>query len=418
MSHNIFLFVLLVLVIFHYLVLGYYFEIHSNTANIKKRDEMTYNLAMIISQASQSMRSDVIISSITDANHDLLLNHYKINFQLGKNALFSNKINHHQDFTAKKPAVLSNTLSIKLNNGQWLNIETTDRYSPYFYLVMITLIDLSIIFLYLFYVFSLHRFRAPIQQFKISADKFGIEDDAEPVKIFGPRIVRETANAMNQMQQRIHDLIANRTKMLAAISHDLRTPLTRLRLRMHLLSANEQTDKIIMDLDEMQTMINSILSFASEDIHREKKVLFDINSLLFSLCDDYTDQGHIIHADPNKLQIPFYGSRLAMKRTFVNLIQNALKYADEVWVHLQHQAELVIILIEDNGAGIPESDLEKVFQPYYRSDTSKAKSSTGTGLGLSIVYEVIKAHNGTISLNNRHQGGLQAKIILPLQNNS
>ena len=219
---------------------------------------------------------------------------------------------------------------------------------------------------------------------------------------------------MNNMQRRIQDLMNSRTLLLAAISHDLRTPITRLKLRAQFIQDAEHSEKIIQDLDEMEAMIIEILSFAKNDVALEKITKFDINALLLSVCYSFIDRGYSITMNWNQSNISFFGRSIALKRTFINLIENAIKYAGQAQVTLLQNNDQIIIVVEDNGPGIPEEDLQKVIQPYYRSIHAANSNKTGVGLGLTIVDEVVKSHNGMLILANRKpMAGLQATIILP-----
>ncbi len=281
--------------------------------------------------------------------------------------------------------------------------------SFYSFLSYLILLELSLLGLYLFYVFSLQRFKEPLQNFKASAEKLGIDVNTPPTPIFGPKIVRDAANAINKMQLRIRELITTRTQLLAAISHDLRNPITRLKLRTQFIEDKVMAEKIQNDLTDMEMMINSVLNFASEDSLQEQKISLDIVSLLSSICEDFIDEGQAVTMNiPSERHI-ILGKRLALKRTFTNLIQNALKYGKNADVTLSVTQTHIIIMIEDNGPGIPENEISQVFQPFYRTSTAR-KNHAGFGLGLSIAQEVIHGHQGFISLENRAKGGLRTKI--------
>lgn len=286
--------------------------------------------------------------------------------------------------------------------------------SFYSFLSYLILIELVLLGLYLFYVFSLQRFKEPLQNFKASAEKLGIDVNSPPTPIFGPKIVRDAANAINKMQLRIRELVTTRTQLLAAISHDLRNPITRLKLRTQFIKDKEMADKIQGDLTDMEMMINSVLNFASEDSLQEQKVSLDIVSLLSSICEDFIDEGKAVTMDIVPQRQIILGKRLALKRTFTNLIQNALKYGESAHVTLTVTQAHIIITIDDNGPGIPVDEIEQVFQPFYRTSTAR-NNHAGFGLGLSIAQEVIRVHQGSISLHNRESGGLQVKIICPLK---
>lgn len=277
--------------------------------------------------------------------------------------------------------------------------------------LLIVLFEILMNGLIIFYFWSKNRFIAPLENFKLSAERVARDLNADLCVESSSALVQETADAMHKMQRRIQDLINSRTQLLAAISHDLRTPITRLKLRAQFLTDAEHAKKIMEDLDEIDLMISEILSFARHDMAAEKSIKFDLKALLLSVCYSFIDRGYPIEMKLCYANMPFFGRSIALKRTFINIIENAIKYAGHAQVALSQADESIIIIIEDTGPGVPEAELEKVFQPYYRAATSQR--SPGTGLGLTIAYDVIHSHNGTVSLKNRTEGGLHVKIILP-----
>lgn len=311
-------------------------------------------------------------------------------------------------------------ISILLDHGQWLNLHAT-VYS-HFLLMQFFLIILEIIVFgaVLFAAWSINRFTGPLENFKRAADKLGMDLHAKPLAIYGPNIVRKTAQAMNTMQQRIQELIRDRTLMLAAISHDLRTPITRLKLRAQFIENEELHAKIIDDLDEMESMIAQTLSFAREDYSSKNKSKLDLASLIQSLCDEMQDIGSHVSFKTRSRQIAFFGRRLALKRAFSNLISNAIKYGHFARVEIETRKKEIIITIQDNGPGIPEEELTNVLQPFYRVDASRSRSSAGggVGLGLAVAKEIITHHNGTIQLTNAIEGGLKIIVTFPTEPNS
>lgn len=304
-------------------------------------------------------------------------------------------------------------ISIQMEPGQWLNIKA-NVYS-HFLLTQILLISFEIIVFgaILFSAWSINRFTQPLKNFKKAADQLGIDLHTKPLTVYGPSIVRETAEAINTMQTRIQDLISDRTLMLAAISHDLRTPITRMKLRAQFVKDHDLYQKFIHDLDEMELMISQTLSFAREDNETEESKKIDLSSLLASICNDSQDMGHQIRFYCKQQCIPYVGRPIALKRAFSNLISNATKYASKVVVSAKVRFKSITISIQDNGPGILESDLEKAFQPFYRGDPSRSRDTGGVGLGLAVTKDIITKHGGTIKLHNHQQGGLLVTIKLP-----
>lgn len=403
------------IIFLHMAVLATHLEIY-NSQKFQLRERLNHEMLFFLAEDPQKISVENITQIVNDFNtYKFQVGNSRIEMFLSSKPAFKKRWeinpNTHENFLEDR--LVENAMSFQIKKDFWLNYQLVPVYTLYQLLVYLVLFDFLILGLYLFYLFSLQRFNLPLINFKNSAEKLGIDINARPTKIFGPKVVQEAADAMNKLQMRIKDLISIRTQMLAAISHDLRTCVTRLKLRAHFLPESPHLGKIYDDLSDMELMIEDILNFAGEDMIKEKKINFDIVVLLFSICEDFMDQNHPIHINSNCLRLTFFGRRLSFKRTFTNLIQNALKYAGEVWVDIHCADNIILINIEDNGPGIPQDELEQVFQPFYRSSRAR-ETHVGSGLGLTIAYEVINAHNGTIQITNRDQGGLHVKIILNL----
>ena len=300
--------------------------------------------------------------------------------------------------------------SFKLQDGRWLNFKVTPPPYNHLHQILLVLFELVLLLAILTCIWIFQRFSVPLRQFKQAAERLGIDIHTEPLSTQGTSLVRETADAMNQLQTRIVSLLKDRTQMLAAISHDLRTPITRLKLRAQTISDKDKIKKIVKDLNEMELMISQILAFAKQDKEDEEKTKLDLISLLSSICDDMVDVGYQISFDTELARLPFEGRRLGLKRAFTNLITNATRYSEQVWVHVITNGKAIRILIEDNGPGIPESDITSVLQPYYQSKDGSSNARGGAGLGLAVADSIIRAHNGRIMLENRKQGGLCVTI--------
>ncbi|MCK4608725.1 MAG: HAMP domain-containing histidine kinase [Gammaproteobacteria bacterium] len=221
------------------------------------------------------------------------------------------------------------------------------------------------------------------------------------------RLMRPTTELSNNL---LHD----RTQMLAAISHDLRTPITRLKLRVEYLQDSEQYQKILADLDEMEAMLTAVLSFARDDARHDNTEHFDLNALLDSVCNDMSDTGFAVTYNGGEKRLPFTGDINNLKRAFSNLIGNAVKYGGQADVRLYCGDKQIKIEIDDRGPGIPDTDLERVFTPFYRVEQSRSRETGGTGLGLTVARDIIRSYNGEIELRNLSQGGLRVKVMLRL----
>ncbi|MFT8614117.1 MAG: ATP-binding protein, partial [Gluconobacter oxydans] len=215
------------------------------------------------------------------------------------------------------------------------------------------------------------------------------------------------------MQAQIQQFIEYRTTMLAAISHDLRTPLTRIRLRGEFIDCPEQQRNLFRDVDEMQAMIDGALSFFRNDASREDSIMFDLPGLLQTIANDYCDQGFAVeYHGPAKAG--YVGQLYAMKRVLSNLVENAIKYATPPTITLETQADgSYMIFIRDNGPGIPENSLSEVFEPYFRLDKSRNRQTGGVGLGLTSAQTIVRSNGGDIAMVNRPEGGLEVRIHLP-----
>lgn len=262
-------------------------------------------------------------------------------------------------------------------------------------------------------VWAARKVTAPLAQFSLAAEHLGANVDAPPLnEEEGPEEIRQAARAFNSMQNRIRRLIEDRTLMLAALSHDLRTALTRLRFRTEFIADPQQRQKAIGDLDEMQAMLLSTLSFARDDSASEAVALIDLAMLVQSLCDDLQDAGKAVSYH-GPLHMNYRGRPVSMRRALANLIDNALTYGKEASVSLAEDQDTVEITVGDRGPGIPAAMRSRVFAPFYRLESSRSRDTGGTGLGLTVARTVIHCHGGDIRLEDRSGGGLLVRITLP-----
>jgi signal transduction histidine kinase len=254
----------------------------------------------------------------------------------------------------------------------------------------------------------------PIQNLAAAAGALGSDLDRAPLIEAGPTEIRQAAAAFNAMQARIRRQVQHRTHMLAAITHDLQTPLTRLRLRLEKVSEPDLRDKLIGDLGQMQSMVREGLELARSMDSQEPLQRLDINSLVDSVCADASDAGHevqllecsglFVMAQPN-----------ALRRCLTNLLDNAIKYGKSAQVSItQESPERVRVRIHDAGPGLPPDQMEAVFDPFFRLETSRSRDTGGTGLGLTIARNIAENHAGTLVLRNHPDGGLEALLTLPL----
>ena len=264
----------------------------------------------------------------------------------------------------------------------------------------------------LFALWAAWRTAAPMRRFAAAADRFGVDVYAPPLPEQGSGELRRAVRAFNRMQERLRRYVDDRTMLLAAVSHDLRTALTRLRLRSELMDKGEPRDKILADLDEMQAMLQASLDFARDAAAAEERTRVDLSALLQALCDDCADAGQDVRYAGSD-QVLLEGRPVALRRAFANLIDNAVRYGGEAEVTLEDRGETVDVTVADRGPGIPPDKREQVFAPFRRLETSRSRDTGGTGLGLAVARSAIRAHGGDIAIEERPGGGLVFRASLP-----
>ena len=252
----------------------------------------------------------------------------------------------------------------------------------------------------------------PLKTLADTAEELGKNIHRPALEERGPLEVVRAARALNTMQARLIGYISERTRVLAAMSHDLKTPITRLRLRAELLEDGALKAKVAADLDEMQSMVGGAVDFLRGAASGEPVRPVDVTALLESLLADMQELGGEVGIEGAPLK-PFPGKPQALKRCLWNLLDNAVKYGKRARVHVRDDDEQLEIRILDEGPGIPSSEIGKVFEPFYRVESSRSRETGGTGLGLSIAKGIAEDHGGRLELRNRAEGGLEARLVLP-----
>jgi len=252
----------------------------------------------------------------------------------------------------------------------------------------------------------------PLKALADAADELGRNIDRAPMPEQGPLEVARAARAFNTMQERLARHMRERAATLAAMSHDLKTPVNRLRLRAELLDDSEVKKKISQDLQEVESMVHATLEFMRGGESAEKAQPIDVTALLESLAADAQDTGGKV-AIEGAASSPYVGRPQALKRCLGNLLDNALKYGSAATILVEDAPERLTVRVRDRGPGIPERDLERVFEPFYRLEGSRSRDTGGTGLGLSIARNIAQMHRGTLTLCNLKEGGLEAALTLP-----
>lgn len=255
------------------------------------------------------------------------------------------------------------------------------------------------------------RVGRPLRQLAASAESLGRGEEWEPLPEAGSDDIRLTTAAFNRMQTRVRRFLEDRTRMLASISHDLRTPITSMRLRAEFLEDPEEKEKFIASLDEMQTMTEATLAFAREDAASEPTRMVELNALVESLCSDLLELGW----DVTYLEAPRTPWRCrpnAMRRALRNVIENAVRYGGRAQVFFESRDDGIDLIVEDEGPGIPEADRERVFDSFVRLEDSRNRNTGGAGLGLSIARSILRSHGGDVSLGEGAKG-LRVCLHLP-----
>ena len=307
-------------------------------------------------------------------------------------------------------------ISVRLTDQSWLNFVTHVEHhgDPLWRPGFVAPLASGLLVVMLLSILAVRHAAKPLGVLAAAAQRLGRDVNAPPVPVNGPREVRAAAEAFNEMQMRLRRFIEDRTQMLAAISHDLRTPITRLKLRAEFIDDDEQRDKLLGDLNEMEAMIAEILVFARDDSAREPRRQVDLAAMLAELAGDMS----ATYAGPESLMI--HAGPIGIKRAFANLIDNAHKYATSCTIDITSNAHLISVIIDDDGPGIPETEFERVFTPFYRIESSRNRESGGTGLGLAVARSAIRAHGGDITLANRatpdqpNRTGLRVIVTLPV----
>jgi len=256
------------------------------------------------------------------------------------------------------------------------------------------------------------RLSRPIGLFADAAERLGRDPRAEPLAVKGPAEIRVAANAFNDMQGRLRRYVEDRTAMMGAIAHDLRTPLTRLRFRIEGLP-DEQRAKMESDIDQMEEMISAALRFVRDETKPAERTPLELSSLLESLCDEMAETGARTEVESGE-KVVLEGDPMALRRLFSNLLENAVKFGGRARTRVFRDQANAVVEIEDDGPGIPPADKEKVFEPFYRREPSRSRQTGGIGLGLAVVRSIARGHGGDVDLVNRDGGGLTARVLLPL----
>ncbi len=305
------------------------------------------------------------------------------------------------------------TIAIRGPDGMWLVATAQDEWATLRGIALVVgWLGLAAIVVGALSWLAARRVIRPLQSIASAAERMATVRDPTIIAEAGPPELRAIAHRLNDMQTSLKRFIDDRTQMIAAISHDLRTPLTRLRLRAEFVEDAAIRDKMMDDIAQMQAIVSQTLDFASQDAEGEALQRLDLAALLESLCDDVTDGGgNASYSGPDSLAMN--GQPASLRRAFTNLVDNAVAYGQRADVALAIAGNNIVVTVADAGPGLPLDELEKVFRPFYRLEASRNRETGGTGLGLSIARTILRAHGGDITLANRSGGGLVATALMP-----
>lgn len=321
----------------------------------------------------------------------------------------------HEAMMRGELSAVEMNLSIAVEGNLWLNVGTRFERPPIqwpFYTTLTFMLSAAAILIAVFW-FVMTRLLGPLRRLVWAADRLGRGEDVRALPVVGPTEVRALTRSFNLMQDRLTRFVADRTRVLAALGHDLRSPLTAMRVRAEMVDDDETRDSLVASVEEMQSMVEATLTFARGLVGSEEPDAVNLSEFLKCLRQDmvvpFETAGHsdcVVRLRPR-----------SMRRALRNVIENAVRYGGSARVRHELQQGEVVLTIDDDGPGIPKTDLEQVFDPFFRLEQSRSLETGGHGLGLSIARTIVRAHGGEISLRNREGGGLRARIAIPLAGN-
>lgn len=303
-------------------------------------------------------------------------------------------------------------IAVRLADGRWLNATARVPPPPNWTWPLLVSVGLTVIAMVLVTVLTVRAGTRPLARLADAADRLGRGQSEPALPETGPEEVRRTTAAFNRMQERIGRFVADRTRMLAAISHDLRTPITALRLRAEMVDDEETRRRMLETLADMERMTEATLAFAREDAAVEDTRTVDLDALVGSVVDDLAEIGlDASYAEGERR--PYPCRPVGLRRAVRNLVENAVAYGTRARVFIAGRDGQIDIVVDDDGPGIAPGDRERVFEPFVRLEGSRSRDTGGAGLGLAIARSIARAHGGDVLLENRPEGGLSAILRLP-----
>jgi len=305
-------------------------------------------------------------------------------------------------------------IALALPDGRWLNARAASPRPPRGWgLYGLFTLGLAAALVVVIVIVSVRRITRPMERLAGAAEAFGRGAETPPLPETGPAEVRRATVAFNVMRERIERFVQDRTRMLAALSHDLRTPISSLRIRAEFVEDESLRAKMLESLEEMQRMTEETLAFLREEASTEPTRAVDLSALVSSLADDLADLGQDVTAADGP-PLVCRCRTAALKRALTNLVTNAVRYGRRARIEVAREGGDAVVTIDDDGPGIPPEDFERVFEPFVRLEASRSAETGGLGLGLAIARSIVRGHGGEISLANRAEGGLRVQVRLPL----
>jgi signal transduction histidine kinase len=304
------------------------------------------------------------------------------------------------------------SLSVRLSSGEWLNALADPPPVPRLAPVFLASFLISAIAVAAVGAIGVRWASKPLQELASAAHRLGRGESFDPLPESGPRETREANIAFNRMRERLDRFIRNRTSMLVAVAHDLRTPITSLRLRAEFIEEEETKAKILETLAELQAMAEAVLAFARGDAETEPTRPTDVTALTESIVEDAASNGKQVNFE-NSPSVTLRCRPFALRRALSNLIENATFYGHSASARVESFSDEVRFVIDDKGPGIPAGELERVFEPFVRLESSRSRATGGAGLGLAIARTIARGHGGDVRLENRPEGGLRAILSMP-----
>lgn len=317
------------------------------------------------------------------------------------------------DLAREEPFIFGDfKLAIQQDDGRWTIVEPKPafRFDSWQQRILLILALSVLCVSPLAWLFA-RRLSGPISAFAGAAERLGRDPRAAPLTLSGSAEVIAASNAFNMMQERLRRYVEDRTAMIGAVAHDLRTPLTRLRFRIE-ATPDDIRAKLASDIDQMEAMIAATMAFVRDTTRPAERTKLELASLLESVIDEAAETGGQAVVERGE-KIIIDGDPVALRRLLTNLVDNGLKYGGSVQGRVHVKDRLAVIEIDDDGPGIAPTELDRVFEPFFRSEPSRNRETGGIGLGLAVVRSVARAHGGDVTLHNRPTGGLRARVELP-----